>query len=481
MFRILVSFVLVILFAGVVLADPDRAGDPPKPAGPPAPVITIPIPTKAPPTHRALKYPLLPDPLELNPGNAGPLWLRAGMSASRNPRKITDKEYDWTSPATTALKDLPQKEIADILVQYDYPYQLSDQAARRSFCDWEYPPLTIKSVAHLPLDEIQMMRQLAWLLTLKHRLQLSEGKNDDALHTLQTGFALARHMNEGRTLIQDLVAIAITAIMLGRVEEMIQQPDAPNLYWSLTTLPSPFIDARRSVRHEMGTIRRSIPALRDLERKKLTQQQVEKLFEEVQTELCQGKLIPEGMSKLGAAAMVMTWHAEARKQLLAQGRKEKELDELPPLQVVLLYFLSDADRVGDEVVKWMSVPYWQGARELDRLGKEQAKAKGHPIAVLVGLLIPAMSKVYDAHTRTDRLIVSLRVVEAIRLYAAKNGGKLPAKLSDIKDVPLPLDPVTGKGFDDYYQAKDDRAAFEVPPAPGHPAILGRRYEFVPAK
>src|SRR5262249_46907542 len=163
-------------------------------------------------------------------------------------------------------------------------------------------------------------------------------------------------------------------IMLGRVEEMIQQPESPNLYWSLTTLPSPFIDARRSVRHEMGTIRRSIPALCDFERKKLTPQQAEKLFEEVQTELCQGKLIPEEMGKLGAAALVLTWHAEAKKRLLAQGRTEKQLDELPPLQVVLLYFLSDADRVGDEVVKWMSVPYWQGAKELDRLGKEQAKA-----------------------------------------------------------------------------------------------------------
>ena len=36
-------------------------------------------------------------------------------------------------------------------------------------------------------------------------------------------------------------------------------------------------------------------------------------------------------------------------------------------------------------------------------------------------------------------------MEAVRLYAAANGGKPPAKLSDCA-VPLPNDPFTGKPF-----------------------------------
>lgn len=42
------------------------------------------------------------------------------------------------------------------------------------------------------------------------------------------------------------------------------------------------------------------------------------------------------------------------------------------------------------------------------------------------------------------------------------------------------DPVTGKGFSNFYQkSKDGRGFLEAPAPPGTPVFLGRRYELVP--
>ena len=47
----------------------------------------------------------------------------------------------------------------------------------------------------------------------------------------------------------------------------------------------------------------------------------------------------------------------------------------------------------------------------------------------------------------DRRIAMLRTIEALRIYAAAHGGQLPDSLDEVNDVPVPLDPGTGKPFE----------------------------------
>jgi hypothetical protein len=47
-------------------------------------------------------------------------------------------------------------------------------------------------------------------------------------------------------------------------------------------------------------------------------------------------------------------------------------------------------------------------------------------------------------------------------------------------VPLPIDPLTGKGFDAFYKVVDGKAVLEMPAMPGMGATTGRRYEIDPA-
>src|SRR5262245_28481885 len=75
---------------------------------------------------RALKYTLLPDPLDLKPGNAATYWRRAGRAISNVKHKYDPKEDVWFE---APLKDLPRKEISDHLAPFAAALRLADQAA----------------------------------------------------------------------------------------------------------------------------------------------------------------------------------------------------------------------------------------------------------------------------------------------------------------------------------------------------------------
>ncbi len=46
----------------------------------------------------------------------------------------------------------------------------------------------------------------------------------------------------------------------------------------------------------------------------------------------------------------------------------------------------------------------------------------------------------------EQYIAALRVVEALRMHMATNNGALPKTLSEIRQVPVPKDPLSGENF-----------------------------------
>jgi hypothetical protein len=94
---------------------------------------------------------------------------------------------------------------------------------------------------------------------------------------------------------------------------------------------------------------------------------------------------------------------------------------------------------------------------------------------LAALLLPAMEKVIFATTRIDRKIAALRCIEAIRLYVGGHDGKLPAALNDLTEVPIPVDPVTGKDFE--YKVDDGKAVLSAPPPPGEKPNSGNHLKY----
>jgi hypothetical protein len=457
-----------------------RAGGAAEP--PPVPTIRVAVPAEAPRPHRALRYALLPEPVDLQPGNAAPQWVRAGQSAVEAGRKLTDKESAWGS-SDLPLDKLPREEVRRFLAGAESALRQAERAARYERCDWELPPLTIQTVADIPLAEVQQVRVLAALLSIRCRLELSERRFDDAARTLQTGFAMARHIGEAPTLLHNLVGVAVASIMLARVEEWVQVPGSPDLYWPLTALPRPLISNRPALLNESGTVYRSFPQLRSLAREKLTAEQGEQLAADLLraiAPLSGDKPPPEWQARLALAALATKAFPEARRHLLTRGRTAAEVEAMPALQVVLIYQLDQHDVIWDEILKTLYLPYWQASPILEEAEKKVRGARSD-LNVVVGLLMPAILKVQQAGVRLERQLAGARCAEAVRLHAALHQGQLPTALKDVTDVPLPTDPVTGKGFDELYRAGDGKAVLDVPPPPppGQPASLGRRYEFVP--
>src|SRR5262249_21370907 len=123
----------------------------------------------------------------------------------------------------------------------------ADLAARMDKPDWQILLKLKTDGIGLLLPDLQKMRMLAAELKGRFHEEVTQGRFDDALPTAKTMFAMSRHMGEHPTLVGNLVAIAMATITIGPLEEMLEQPGCPNLYWALTNLPDPLISVSKGM------------------------------------------------------------------------------------------------------------------------------------------------------------------------------------------------------------------------------------------
>ena len=193
-----------------------------------------------------LRYQLLPQLEEMDPGNPILNYFKCSME---HESFFFDKESFERREELLAmpLKELPARDLQEygrtVLIQ-------ADRAARLDNPDWQILPKLKTDGFFLLLPDVQQMRGLARALAVRFRAEVALGHFDDAIRTAKTMFAMSRHLGEHPTLIGDLVGIAIASIAIAPLEEMLNQPGCPNLYWALTNLPSPLISLRTGIEGE---------------------------------------------------------------------------------------------------------------------------------------------------------------------------------------------------------------------------------------
>lgn len=434
----------------------------------------------------ALKYHLMPELRELKTGNAALLYYRAfSPDWLHHVRPEVSRRLDEWS---TDPKKVPLDEFRWVLTSK--AIQELDLAARRTHCDWELTERARKDGYNLLIPDVQGFRSFARVLLLRARIQMTDGKHQDVAHTLQTGFALARHVSDAPTLIQALVGTAIAGLSLQEVERWVQTPGAPNLYWALGQLPQPFIDLRRPLQGERILIDSLLPGARDALAGTADQPFTAAQLEAAIASLS-GPVFQEGSRKSGSnvegrvalAFLAARIYPEARRTLIALGRKPEEVDAMPVLQAVLFYEIHEYDRTYDDMLKWYGAPSWLARPAIERTAKQFGRTARNAASrggLLARMLLPSIDRVVGTQVRTDRKINALRCVEALRLHAAEHGA-LPARLDDVKAVPVPDDPATGKPFE--YRLDGEKAVlFGAPPA-GEKANTGNaiRYEITLTK
>lgn len=434
--------VLLVLGVGVTLAP---AQPPPVPKEGPW-VIPLAV-SGVTDTKPALRHRLLPELKDYQSGNQVQAFYKCFFEQHQffHSKEAMDQRDKWN--------DAPLKDLAGVKELIDYggaAVKQANYAARLDGVDWQITNQAQTDGIYLLLPDVQQMRMLAYVLKIRVRGEIARGEFDNAIHTLQTMFALGRTFNEQPTLIGSLVGIAITAIALGEVEEFIQQPGAPNLFWALADLPNPFIDLRKGSQGEKLFLKgyhglRKATPLPDADLNKLAAS-IDAILQ------IEGKPKNTG-ARFKAAAADKAALDRAKALLVTTGYKPADLDKLPPLQIVMMADLAKFDIDLDEMMKWSNFPFWQIPADIGKLA---------PDAGPFGELLPAWYKVLSARTRQQQQVALLMAAEAVRAYAGANGGMLPTSLADIR-LPVPVDPYTGKPF--AFEAKDDKATIRSnPPA-----------------
>lgn len=412
----------------------------------------------------ALKYVLLPTMADQTPGNAMALYsLATGQAIGDTDfRKKVDKAHKWLE---TPLDKLPREEIREMIPAH--VIRQIELAARRERCHWDLP--VREEGFSLLLPSLSTYRHLAWMLALEARLLIAERRYDLAVDKLQTGFAMARHMAEGPTLINALVASAIDDIMAGQVAELIRAPDSPNLYWALTSLPRPAVDLRRSLGFEIATIYFSFPELRNPTGPEFTRQ----AWEQMLMRLDSLAVRDPQTTKLTVTVVTAKLYPEGKRYLLTRGYTPEQVEAMPVHQVAAIYSLAAYERLADDLFKWFFVPYWQAHERFPKMKQRMKEARARMEGVPFTWVLPSLHRVYFVTTKLDRRIAALRCIEAIRMYATGHEATLPAELSDITEVPLPMNPMTGKPFG--YSVKGNQATLEAPAPAGSSPQHSTRY------
>ncbi len=261
--RFAVAFVALIGIPAAVFAD-----DPPKAKTLPEAKkstafdpVEITIHPKTAPVP-ALKYRLFPAEPDRTPGDAAPIYIRLGVGM-QGTETIHKRVGEL---ASLPVKDLPIDEARKLVEQLRFRLEQLSFGARRKTCDWNYTLSEQREDAiTILLPDVQEMRNWTRVLQVKIGLEIAEKKYDDAIRDIETGIAFSRHVGEGPFLINMLVGTAQANVMLAKIEELIAEPDAPNLYWALTALPQPLVGVRMALENEQRLGEWMIPEITNLD------------------------------------------------------------------------------------------------------------------------------------------------------------------------------------------------------------------------
>jgi hypothetical protein len=413
-------------------------------------------------TVPALKYRLLPSFYERRRGNAAPMYCKAMLVLGKNTADDLTRQKLLAGPLADCTMEAVNPVAGDSLVE------LVTLAALREHCQWELP-LHEQNAVMIMLPELQEMRRLASVVLLRARTRVAKGDFAGAVKTLQIVYAMARHTAESPVLIGGLVGQSIQAQADKLLLEMVQRPAAPNLFWALAALPRPLVDERHGLDGESHFLEFAWKWWSTLPEQTPREDELDGFLNDYVTIFSlastESGLAPTA-DKAGAVALAMLRTAgrreEIRSYVIRAGVGAERLKGLTDLQLAFLYTRLKYDELRDDSFRWASLPYAEAKAGLAKAGErlQAVKASGEEVLPLAGMILPALSQAKLQFARAERRIDVLRLIEALRIYAAGRGGRLPKSLEELAATPIPRDAITGQAMD--YRLEDTGATLTLP-------------------
>ena len=419
----------------------------------------------------ALKYQLLPELRELNPGNPVQYYLRCFCEQRQFffSKEATEERNRYLSMPLAELRSRKVRQYGGTALRQ------ADWAARLETPDWQLVQRVQTEGTDMQASELARLQILAAALQARFRIEVAGQHFDDAVRTAKTMLALARHLGDYPAATANLLGVIVAESAFGTLEEMVQQPACPNLYWALTDLPCPLVEVRKGFQ---GDCVRAATELREIrEDAAMSNEQLQRFISSLSGKLGfareQAGRAPWNLrAALTAIASDPERVQAGRDRLVEAGFSKELLQKLPTLQVVLLDEKREYETERDGAMKLLGLPLW----EIDglRVSREQ-KQRGEGI---VADLLPQVLASRRAQAQLEQRTGLLRHIEALRLYAAEHGGPLPLHLSELP-VPVPSDPFTGKPFD--YKLDGGIAILRSSPTNSEEDCSSVRYELTVQK
>lgn len=404
--------------------------------------------------------------------NAAPMYMKAALcllNPQQLPKDYWEKVIRWLD---LPVQQLPKDEVHQAIKKAAGALEQVEMAARRTRCEWALPLRQQRDVFAILLPEVQEMRSLGRLITLRARLAIAEGRFADALIDLRISYAMARHVTAQQLLVSGLVGITL-ADQANRVVEAWIQQGGSNLYWALTELPHPLVDLSPALEVEAAFGDLMFPELRAaLARTDVPAATWERLLDEVTGRL--GPMLVDAQdAKTGKPpfdrARLLAAAPGARNELVRLGHSPERVEKMSPAEAALRAAFGLLDETRSILFGWFHVPYWRAVADLKdielRLQRQSAEASlsDRVLWSLPNMLLPAIPPCAQRQARLEQQTAALRCIEAVRLYVAQRN-KLPDRLEDVRAVPLPTNPMTGKSFD--YRREGEKAVLDLARGPG---------------
>ncbi len=446
---------VILLFWGVVTS---RASAEPPTIPPPVELLLEGRAIESP----VLKYRLYPAESERHDGNASPILLRLPWEQLPWMNKIAPTLPEWETRALDA-PEWGNFESESVLP--DRFYNEIKRAAFRRDAYWEYPIHETPTPHDILLNDVQGLRVfLKYGLSARIRYHLSRGELDLAREGILVGIANAKHLAQTPFYISQLVAVSIHRSMLDQTGELISQPNSPNLYWALSSLPDSLIELDQAARLEGQMFEMAFPAVRDFDRarsiedwKKMAHQLVGFLIE-----FDYLKSADKSVDEAVKQSYFTVYAKTARADLTArQGIPAEKVATMSDEEAGLRWYTHLHVSLDQKVSAIYSLPPREARHEFRRL-----TAEARNFEELTGLHVWTNINpigTYVSAWSLKRKIASLRIIEAVRHYMGTHDGKLPQTLDEILDVSVPPDPLTDQPFE--WQFEGETATLKAPPLP----------------
>ena len=444
----------------------------------------------------ALKYRMIPDDFDLVDGNAAIFYLKAmgfleASSARRELFKFDDRmiermhqdkkrgrgevpPYSWLDMEPN---EIPLDEVKDYLSLLSFQLPFLREARMRRHFEMDRNIREVDNPMAYLLPDIQSMRELARMRTLRCKVAIAEGRVDDAIDIVAQQYTHGWHLGQDEFLVSNLVGIAIAGIGWDDALDLVQHPDAPNLYWAFASMPRPLVDTRRSMAFERQLLYTQFKVLAEVDETPRPagywHDFIDRLmaqfggFEEEFGLPWASRHDPETTRAMLVAGIAAAYPGAKQFLIDECGLAREQVEAYPTAQVVFLAVVRYYDQARDDQFKWTYSPYWHpgsktrrgGSEELMRVDPDRVGWAATPARSL----LPAVMAVQTAAARCEQNVAMMQTVEAIRMYGEANGGRLPATLDELP-VPAPIDPFTGKPLD--YRVHGRRAILTGHEMPG---------------